>query len=331
MPPSPGYDPEREEHFPKVSTGDDLTTLKKAMKGMGCDERALIKVFTKQEYSSPWAMKQLAQDYKIRFTDPLIKDIKSETRGSFEDALVALIQGPLETDARTLDKAMDRAGTDETALADVLLCRSNADIRAIAKKYKEITGKDLAKEIKSEVSETLQRLYSMVLSAQRKEPSPYAPVNHQEVEKHVIELHQATEGVIGSNAISVAQIFASSSDQHIAALNTEYQRKYHRSLQDVIEKEFRGDTEDALLHMLMMGTNRAKADAEWLRQPLTRGAGVKHKHFIYRVTNLYWNKQRFNQAKQEYERMYRRKLAKDAKEMLSGDYEDLIIALIGKD
>lgn len=299
------------------------------MKGMGCDERALIKVLTSPKYSNPWAMNRLVKDYNARFIRDLVKDIKSETRGTFEDGLVALIQGPLETDARALDKAMDRAGTDETALADVLLCRSNADIRAITKKYQEVTRKNLSNEIKSEVDETLHRLYKMVLAAERKEPGPYGQVIQHEVEKHVTELHQATEGVIGSNAISVAQIFASSDDKHIEALNAEYQRKYHRGLQDVIEKEFRGDTEDALLHMLLIGTNKARADAEWLRQPLTRGIGVKDKHFIYRITTLYWNKPRLEAAKQEYERLYRKKLVTDAKEMLGGDYEDLVVALVG--
>merc|ERR1712000_585649 len=305
---SPGYDISQKASVPFVDTTPDVEALRKAMKGMGCDERALIKVFTSPKYSSPWALKQLEADYNKRFIRNLVKDIKSETRGTFEDTLVALLQGPLETDVKTLDKAMDRAGTDETALADVLLCRSNADMRAIVKEFQNIKKKDLAKEIKSEVDDTLYRLYSMALSAQRAEP--WVAFSPQDLDKKITEIHQASEG-------------------QIRAMNDAYQQKYHRSLQGVIEKEFRGDTEDALLHMLLMGTDKARADAEWLRQPLMRGVGVKDKHFIYRITTLYWNKARLEEAKKAYERHFKRKLVTDVKEMLGGDYEDLVVALLG--
>lgn len=297
------------------------------MKGMGCDERALIKILTASKYSNPWAMQQLVNDYNKRLIRDLVKDIKSETRGTFEDALLALIRGPLENDAYALDKAMDGAGTDETALSDVLLCRSNADVKAIAAEYKRIKGKDLLTEIKSEVNDTLFRLYSIVLGATKAEP--FTPVNPADIDTKVTELHQATEGVIGANAISVAQILATSNDAQIRAMVQAYQAKYHRTLQDVIEKEFRGDTEDALMHMLLMSNDRAKADAEWLRGPLTRKLGAKDKHFIHRVTTLYWDRSRLEAAKAVYESQFRRKLAADVKESLSGDYEDLVIALIG--
>jgi len=297
------------------------------MKGMGCDERALVKVVTGPKYSNPWAMQQLVDDYNKRFIRDLIKDIKSETRGTFEDALLALIRGPLENDVRTLDAAMDRAGTDEVALADVLLGRTNADARAIAAEYKRIKGKDLLTEIKSEVNDTLFRLYSMALSGARAEP--YAPVHPVEIDPKVTELHQATEGVIGANAISVAQILATSNDAQIHAISEAYQRKYHRNLQDVIEKEFRGDTEDALLHMLIKARDRAKADADWLRAPLLRKSGAKEKHFIYRVTTLYWDRSRLEAAKEAYQREYGRRLVTDVKAYLDGDYEYLVVALIG--
>ena len=297
------------------------------MKGMGCDERAIIKILTGPKYASPWAMQQLVTDYNQRFIRDLVKDIKSETRGAFEDALLALIRGPLENDVRALERAMDRAGTDEAALADVLLCRTNADVRAIAAEYRRIKGKELLTEIKDEVDETLFRLYSMVLGGTKAEPS--APVHIPDVDAKVTELHRATEGVIGANAISVAQILASSNEMQIRAISEGYRVKYHRSLQDVIEKEFRGDTEDALLHMLLVSSDRAKADAAWLRGPLARSMGVKDKHFIYRVTTLYWDRSRLEAAKDAYERVYRRKLAADVKEFLGGDYEDLVLALIG--
>lgn len=311
-----------------VDASADVEGLRKAMKGMGCDEAAIIKIVTGPKYQNPWVIQQLTQDYNKRFIRDLEKDIKSETRGDLEDGLLAILRGPLANDIRTLDKAMDRAGTDEAAVADVLLGRSNADIRAIAAEYRRVKGKELLTEIKEEFNADLYRLYSMVLGGTRAEPG--APVIAAEIDSKVTELHQATEGIIGANAVSVAQIFASSSDAQLHAINEAYKRKYRRDLQEVVEKEFRGDVEDALLHMLLASSDRARSDAEWLRQPLARKFGVKSNLFIYRISTLYWDKGRLDAAKEAYRKYNNRPLSKDVKEFLSGDYEDLVLALIGE-
>ncbi len=324
-----GYDiAQQKRSYQPVDTSADVEGLRKAMKGFGCDERAILKIITGPKYANPLAVQQLVTDYNKRFIRDLVSDIKSETRGSFEDALLAIIRGPLENDVRHLEKAMDRAGTDEVALADVLLCRSNADVKAIAAVYKRLLRRDLLSDIKSEVDDTLYRLYSMTLAGNKAEPS--APAIPQEIDSKVTELHRSTEGIIGANAISVSQILATSNNVQIQAMIKLYREKYHRDLEDVIKKEFRGDTEDALLHMLLTSNDQAKADAQWLHKPIARSTGVKDKHFIYRISTLYWDRSRLNAAKGIYPALYRKTLAADVKDALSGDYEDLVIAMIGK-
>ncbi|OTB03872.1 hypothetical protein M426DRAFT_170401 [Hypoxylon sp. CI-4A] len=326
-PPSAGYDQsQRAFHIP-VDTSADVEALRKAMKGMGCDEAALIRVLTSSKYDNPWAMAQLVDDYNRRFIRDLSKDIESETRGSVETALLALVRGPLEHDVRVLIKALDRAGTDEDALMDVLLCRSNADIRAIAAEYRRIKGRDLLVEIKDDVDDTMFRLFSMVLSATRAEDA--APLIPAEIDQKVTELQRATEGTIGANSISVAQIFTSSNAVQLHALSEAYQRKYHRSLEEVIEKEFRGDMEDALLYMLENALDRARFDAKRLEKPLYK-TPRKDRLFINRVVSLYWDRSRLDAAKAAYQRhsQSRVSIRNAVKYILSGDYEDLMVALL---
>ncbi|KAI1775846.1 Annexin [Hypoxylon cercidicola] len=326
-PPSPGYDQAQKAYYAPVDTAADVEALRKAMKGMGCDEAALIRVFTSIKYENPWAMAQLVTDYNKRFIRDLAKDIESETRGDVETALLALIRGPLEHDVRVLIKALDRAGTDEDALMDVLLCRTNADIRAITAEYKRIKGHELLVDIKDDVDDTLFRFYSMVLSATRAENS--APVIAAEIDQKVTELQRATEGIIGANTISVAQIFTSSNTAQMQALSEAYMRKYHRSLGDVIEKEFRGDMEDALLYILESATDRARFDAKRLEKPLYK-TPRKDRLFIDRVVSLYWDRSRLELAKAAFQRYSpsRTALRSSIRGLLSGDYEDLMLALI---
>jgi annexin A7/11 len=293
------------------------------MKGMGCDEKSLIRVFTSPQYSNPWAMAQLAQDYNSRFIRSLEEDIKSETRGDLETTLLAILRGPLGHDAHVLNKSLNRLGTDEEALMDVLLNRSNADLRAITAEYKRVTGKDLLVDIKDDVDDALFRLCSMILAANRAEDA--APVLPHEIDAKVTELQRATEGMIGANAVSVAQIFASSNAAQITAIAEAYQRKYHRMLQEVIEKEFRGDMEDALLRMLAAAQNRAHSDAYRLRDALTKG---KEKLFINRVVSLYWDMPRLQAAKEAYLKLFKTPLGRAVKNYLKGDLEDVMLGLI---
>jgi annexin A7/11 len=82
--------------------------------------------------------------------------------------------------------------------------------------------------------------------------------------------------------------------------------------------------------MLLASSDRARSDAEWLRQPLARKFGVKSNLFIYRISTLYWDKSRLDAAKEAYKKYNNRPLSRDVKEFLSGDYEDLVLALIGE-
>ncbi|KAK3292987.1 uncharacterized protein B0H64DRAFT_204140 [Chaetomium fimeti] len=322
-PASQGYDMAQKAWAQPVNTATDAEDLRRAMKGMGCDEKALIRVLTSPQYANPWALQQLVRDYNSRFIRNLTEDITSETRSDLETALLALLRGPLGHDVFLLDKALNRMGTDEDTLMDVLLNRSNADMRAIVAEYKRTTHRELLTDIKEDVDDALFRLCSMLLAGTRAEDA--APVLAHEIDAKVTELQRATEGMIGANAVSVAQIFASSNSAQIAALADAYMRKYHRRLEDVIEKEFRGDMEDALLRMLLAGQNRAMADALRLRAALMKR---KDKLFINRMISLYWDFPRLAAAKEAYRKKYGSALAKDVRDVFKGDHEAVLLALL---
>lgn len=309
-----------------VDKAADVEAVRKAMKGMGCDERTLIRVLTNSKYRNPWAMAQFVEAYNSRFLRDLAKDIESETKGSLETGLLALIRGPLANDVYVLSKALNRLGTDEEALNDVLLCRSNADIRAIAAEYKRTRGKELLSDIKDDVDDTLFRLYSMVLAGTRSEG--ITAIDPVEIDQKVTELQNATEGQIGANAIVVAQIFTSSSDLQLRAISDAYQHKYRRRLKDVIEKEFRGDLEDALLLMLDHATDPALFVASKLNRPLK--SSRKEKQFINRLLALYWRPNGIQLVRTGYETYFRVSLRSDIKAGLDGDFEHLALALIGE-
>jgi annexin A7/11 len=199
------------------------------MKGFGTDEKALIQVLSKLD---PLQVATVRQAYTNIHGRNLASDIASETNGYFEEGLLAIVRGPLQQDCHVLKQAMDGPGTKEAALNDVLLGRSNADIRAIKETYAKTYRVSLESDIKADLSMKTERHFLMVLAGNRAESS--APVIPQQVESDVQELYKATEGKTGTDELLVCSILTSRNDAQIGAIARAYEARFRRSLEAVI-------------------------------------------------------------------------------------------------
>ena len=112
----------------------DAETLRNAMKGLGTDEAAIIKVIANRNNAQRQKIKSA---YKTAYGRDLIDDLKSELKGNFEDAVVALFEPPVEYDVDQLRKAMKGAGTDEDTLIEIIASRPNWLLKQIKDKYQE--------------------------------------------------------------------------------------------------------------------------------------------------------------------------------------------------
>lgn len=71
---------------------------------------------------------------KIWFQD-LIKDLKSELSGNFEDLIVALMTPTVEYQAKELHHAMSGVGTNENTLVELLCSATNQEIHSMQAAY----------------------------------------------------------------------------------------------------------------------------------------------------------------------------------------------------
>src|SRR5271155_4840733 len=166
--PSPGYDPRA------VAPGDatrDADALRGAMKGLGTNEAILIAVLSKPD---PLHMALIRNTYSQRFNRSLENDITKETSSWFREGLLAILRGPLMQDVHNVHKAIKGLGTKESFLNDVLLGRSNADMRAIKQAYQQTYQHTLEADVKGDLSMKTERLFGMVMTATRAEE--WAPV-----------------------------------------------------------------------------------------------------------------------------------------------------------
>lgn len=93
------------------NAGFDSDRLRKAMKGFGTDEKALIAVLTPL---TAVQMNAVSRQFQAMTGKSLVKEIESETRGWFENALRGLVMGPLAWDAWLVHRACSGIGVSRS-------------------------------------------------------------------------------------------------------------------------------------------------------------------------------------------------------------------------
>jgi annexin A7/11 len=119
------------------------------MKGWGCNDDALIDIICKRNNQQ---RQEIQKAFKVNYGKDLIENIKSETRGNFEDLLVALLTPTLDFYCKEIHDACAGIGTDEQVLIEVLCTLSNNEINTIKEHYYRVYGKNLEDVLIGETS-----------------------------------------------------------------------------------------------------------------------------------------------------------------------------------
>ena len=212
--------------------------LRAAMKGLGTNEAKLIEVIGPRTNEE---LQLINTTYTQEIKRDLIKDIKDETSGNFENSLVSLITDRYDLDAQLVEKSVKGLGTDEDLLSEVLCTRSPAELKLISAAYMRIYKKDMAARVYSDVSGDLLRTYRTILTSAREDNKP-----DSQIESDVKALYAAGEGKWGTNEKAFIDIIAASSRIYCEKLFFAYAKVYGKSLDKAITNEMGGDTGKAL-------------------------------------------------------------------------------------
>ena len=301
---------------------NDCAALRKAMKGLGTDEDLIISVLTQRNNEQRYMMRQR---YQAIYNRDLIKDLKSELHGHFEDAVIALLDSPYELDCKGLYHAMHRAGTDEEALIEILATRPSYQLAQDKLLFQQLYGKDLVNYVHSETSGHFRKILEALLQCQRHDFS--YPINPQELQMEAQQLYRGGAGRWGTDESVFTRIFTTRSPAEIAYIAQVYKQIAGVDLYTSIKKEFSTSAEKALCAIFYASINPAEYFATRVRDAV-QGLGTKDTNLIRVIVSR--SDYDLGQIKQAYRNLYNRDMITDVQNDTHGDYKKILTALLNK-
>ncbi|KAM7408636.1 hypothetical protein PAMA_002384 [Pampus argenteus] len=306
--------------FPGADPLKDVEVLRKAMKGFGTDEHAIIELLGSR------SIKQrvpLPRAYKTSYGKDLIKDLHSELSGDFRKLVMAMLKSPAEFDAYELNRAIKGAGTDEACLIEILSSRSNAEIKEINNVYRQEYKKTLENSISGDTSGHFRRLLISLAQGNRDEREA---VDISLAKQDAQSLYAAGENKLGTDESKFNAILCARSKPHLRAVFMEYQKMCGRDIEKSIEREMSGDLESGMLAVVKCIKNTPAYFAERLYKAM-KGAGTKDTTLIRIMVSR--SEVDMLDIRQEYVKNYHKSLYTDISGDTSGDYKKLLLKLCG--
>ncbi|BFZ17663.1 hypothetical protein BsWGS_20702 [Bradybaena similaris] len=305
--------------YPNFNAEQDVQVLRKAMKGIGTDEKAIIDVLGRRSCDQRQQIKLM---YKTCFGRDLAHDLKSDLGGNFEDATIALLMKADEFDAYELRRAMRGAGTDETALIEILCTRTNAQIHAITAVYKLMYGKKLEDDIISETSGHFRKLLVSMSVGGRQENQP---VDLNKARADAQRLYDAGERRWGTDENTFNMILASQSYEQCRAVFAEYGQIAKHDIEHAISKEMSGDVAKGMITIVRMIRSKHSYFADRLYHSM-KGLGTDDRTLIRIIVTRC--EVDMKQIKVEFQRLFGKTLEAFIRDDISGDYRKLMLALV---
>jgi len=307
---------EPHDHF---DAHDDAEKLRKAMKGLGTDEKEIIKIMGKRTNIQ---RQRIAHAFKQEYGKDLKKELESETKGHFESLLKALATPMTEFLASQLHKAIHRGiGTDEDCLIDILCTRTNEEINQIKEKYQHEYNRSLEHDIKKDTSRFFEELMVTVVKAERHEDDH----GLDEAKELAEQLYKAGQGQEGTDEDRFIRILTTYSYHVTRKIFDEYKEIKGDSLYKAIKEEFMGDMQKGLLAVVHSIENKSEWYAQLIHDSF-KGIGTDDSRLIrVIVTRCEID---LETIKHDYSNMFKHSMKHDLKNETHGYYQDLLLKLM---
>ncbi|XP_050310580.1 annexin B9-like isoform X2 [Anthonomus grandis grandis] len=297
----------------------DAKALKEAFKGFGTDEETVIAIIGNRSNDQ---RRKIAAAFKTMYGKDLIKELKSELRGNFEDIMVALMTEPLEYQAKELHHAISGLGTNESTLVEILGIHNNEEITTIVNLYEGLYLTSLESDIKGDTTGHLKRLLVSLANGHRDESDE---VDEESARQDAQALLQAGELLFAGTDESVFNmVLCQRNRPQLRRIFHEYEQITGHSIEKAIENEFSGDIKDSLLQLVHAVRDPIDFLATRLHDSM-EGIGTDDRTLIRIVVGR--SEIDLGEIKEVFEAKYGKTLAESIEDT-SGDYKRTLLAIV---
>lgn len=308
--------------FPNFDASADAAALNNAIQAKGVDEETIINILTTR---TNLQRQQIAAEYQ-QSEGKQLKDVMArKLSGKLETVALALLQTPAQFDAHQLYYAMKGLGTDEDCLIEILVSRSNKEIKEIIKAYKEEFKSELEDKIKSDTSKDFQKALITLLKASRDES---CEVDHDLADDDARALYEAGEKRKGTDVDTFINILTSRNAAHMRTVFERYTKYSKHEVDKALDLELSGDIENVLISLVKCIGSKHTYFAERLYNSM-KGRGTQDKVLIRIMISR--SEVDLKDIKVAYKAKYGTTLYKAIKDDTKGDYETILLALCGSD
>ena len=129
-------------------------------------------------------------------------------------------------------------GTNEVAFNRIFATESFPQLKAVFEEYQRLTGHELEKAIKSEMSGSVEKAFLAICATARYAPSYWS-----------IRLNEAMKGT-GTHDTTLIRIIVLRSEKDMVEMKQDFQRRFGRTLESVVKADCSGDYERALVCLI---------------------------------------------------------------------------------
>ncbi|NXT56518.1 ANXA6 protein, partial [Pluvianellus socialis] len=298
----------------------DAQVLRKAMKGLGTDEGAIIEVVTQRSNAQ---RQQILKAYKAHYGRDLMADLKSELSGSLAKLILGLMLTPAQYDAKQLRKAVEGAGTDESVLIEIMATRNNQEIAAINEAYQEAYHKRLEDDLSSDTSGHFKRILVSLALGNRDEGPENLTQAHEDAKKLADVSSNDSSDSLETRFLS---ILCTRSYPHLRRVFQEFIKMTNHDVEHAIRKRMSGDVRDAFLAIVRSVKNKPAFFADKLYKSM-KGAGTDERT-LTRIMISRSEIDLFN-IRGEFIDLFDKSLHHMIEKDTSGDYRKALLALCG--
>uniref|UniRef100_A0AAY5KWT2 Annexin n=1 Tax=Esox lucius TaxID=8010 RepID=A0AAY5KWT2_ESOLU len=298
---------------------DDAQNLRKAMKGFGTDEDTIINIVVNRSNEQRQEIKQV---FKSLLGRDLMKDLKSELSKNLERLIIGLMLTPAEFDAKMMRKAIEGAGTDEHALIEILVTRTNEQIHAMNAAYKHAYKKSLEEAIQSDTSGRFCQILTALVQGARED----GPADLDRALVDAQELANACNEDSDEMEIKFMSILCTRSFPHLRKVFQEFVRCSNKDIEQIIKKEMSGDLKQAMYGIVCSVKNQPNYLANRLYKAM-KGIGTDDRALI-RIMVSRSEIDLFN-IRKEFKETHDCSLHEFIQGDTSGDYRKTLLMLCG--